>query len=65
MPINPDNLIPTFCKNCTHRFVCSIQGNIREQDVDVKEFNTENVGTKQSVSTINYVCRYKTIDTTV
>jgi len=65
MPINPDSQIPTFCKNCSHRFVCSIQDNIREQDVDVKNFNTENVATKQSVSTINYVCRYKAIDTSL
>jgi hypothetical protein len=65
MPINPENIIPTFCKNCTHRFVCSIQDKIRLQDTDVKNFNTENVSTKQSVSTINYVCRYKTLDLTV
>lgn len=64
MPINPDNIIPTYCKNCTHRFVCSIQSNIREQDADVKEFNSGNIATKQS-TTANYVCRYKTIDQTV
>jgi hypothetical protein len=65
VPINPDSQIPTYCKNCSHRFVCSIQNNIREQDADVKEFNTENVATRQSVSTINYSCRYKAIDPTV
>jgi len=65
MPINPITVIPNYCKNCTHRFVCSIQSNIREQDVDVKEFNADNAGTQQSVSTINYNCRYKTIDTTL
>jgi hypothetical protein len=65
MPINPDSQIPTFCKNCTHRFVCSIQQNIKEQDVDVKEFNADNTAVKQSVSSINYVCRYKGIDTTI
>jgi hypothetical protein len=64
MPINSDALIPNYCKNCTHRFVCSIQGNIREQDADVKNFNTDNAGTKQSVSTINYVCRYKALEPT-
>lgn len=65
MPINPDNIIPNYCKNCTHRFVCSIQSKILDQDADVKKFNTDNVTTKQSVSTINYVCRYKTLGTTV
>jgi hypothetical protein len=65
MPINPDSTIPTFCKNCTHRFVCSIQGNIKEQDTDVSKFNTDNAGTKQAVSSINYNCRYKTIDTSI
>lgn len=60
MPINPDSQIPKFCKNCTHRFVCSIQQNIREQDIDVTNFNTEHSNVKQSVSTINYVCRFKT-----
>lgn len=60
MPINPDTLIPTYCKNCTHRYVCSIQENIKEQDTDVDNFNTENANVRQSVSTINYVCRYKT-----
>jgi hypothetical protein len=65
MPINPTNTIPTFCKNCSHRFVCSIQSNIKAQDDDVKNFNTDNVSFNQSVSTINYVCRYKAIDPTV
>jgi hypothetical protein len=65
MPINPDSQIPIFCKNCTHRFVCSIQENFREQDADIKEFNAENIPTKQSVSSHNYVCRYKGIDTTI
>jgi len=65
MPINSASQIPSFCKNCTHRFVCSIQSNIRAQDVDVKEFNADNANVNQSVSTINYVCRYKTIDITV
>lgn len=65
MAINPDSVIPTFCKNCTHRFVCSIQQNIREQDADVKQFNTDNVSSKQSVSSTGYICRYKTIDTTL
>jgi hypothetical protein len=60
MPINPDTLIPAYCKNCTHRYVCSIQENIKEQDTDVTNFNTENANVRQSVSTINYVCRYKT-----
>lgn len=65
MAINPESIIPTYCKNCTHRFVCGIQDSIREQDADVKAFNSDNAGTKQSVSTINYVCRYKAIDPTV
>lgn len=65
MPINPDSTIPSFCKNCTHRFVCGIQSNIRAQDADISAFNSDNVGTKQSVGTINYVCRYKTVDTTI
>lgn len=65
MPINPVSTIPNYCKNCAHRFVCGIQASIRAQDTDVKNFNTENAGTSQSVSTINYVCRYKAIDPTV
>lgn len=65
MAINADANIPTYCKNCTHRWVCSIQENIRLQDKDVKDFNSSHSGTKQSVSTINYVCRYKTIDQTI
>lgn len=60
MPINPDALIPAYCKNCTHRYVCSIQENIKEQDADVADFNADNANVRQSVSTINYVCRYKT-----
>jgi hypothetical protein len=64
MPINPANLIPAYCKNCTHRFVCSIQSNIRAQDTDVKDFNTTNTATQQSTAA-SYVCRYKTIDPTV
>jgi hypothetical protein len=65
MGINTENIIPIYCKNCSHRFVCSIQEKIREQDADVKKFNTDNVNTKQSVSTVNYVCRYKAVDQTV
>jgi hypothetical protein len=65
MPINPSNIIPTFCKNCTHRFVCSIQDKIREQDADIKKFNSDNVPTQQSISSTGYICRYKTIDTSL
>lgn len=65
MAINSDANIPNYCKNCIHRYVCSIQNNIKLQDADVKSFNTDNVGTRQSVSTINYVCRYKAVDTTI
>lgn len=63
MPINPDSMIPIYCKNCTHKFVCSILPNIKEQETDVTNFNAEHVSTKQSVSSINYVCRYKTNET--
>jgi hypothetical protein len=65
MPINADANIPSYCKNCTHRFVCSILPNIKEQDGDITKFNSENIATKQSVSSINYVCRYKTVDAAV
>jgi hypothetical protein len=65
MPVNPNNLIPAFCKNCTHRFVCSLQDKIRLQDADVAQFNKDNVGQQQSVTAINYSCRFKAIDTTV
>lgn len=65
MPINPSNIIPKYCKNCTHRFVCAIQVNIREQDEDVAQFNSDNITTQQSVTSTNYSCRYKVIDTTV
>jgi hypothetical protein len=65
MAINPSSQWPTYCKNCIHRFVCGIQDTIREQDADVKKFNTDNVSTQQSVSSINYTCRYKGIDPTI
>lgn len=65
MPINTDSQIPTYCKNCTHRFVCSIQSNIQEQDTDVTVFNTDHAGSKQSIASVSYVCRYKANDTTV
>lgn len=56
---------PTYCKNCTHRYVCKIQENIANQDLDVKKFNSDHAGTLQSISSINYNCRYKTIDPAV
>ena len=65
MPINPSIQIPIFCKNCTHRFVCSIQGNIKEQDNDVTQFNTDNTATGQRVTAQNYSCSYKAIDETL
>lgn len=65
MPINPSTIIPAFCKNCAHRFVCSIQETIREQEADVKKFNEENKPLTQSISATSYICHYKLTDTTV
>lgn len=65
MAINNSSQIPVFCKNCSHRFVCSIQANFKEQDKDVTEFNTGNTATGQRVTAQNYSCTYKGIDTTI
>jgi hypothetical protein len=51
--------VPTYCTNCSHEVVCGIQDTIVAQDADVQEFNTDNKPRLQSVSSINYNCRYK------
>jgi hypothetical protein len=51
--------VPTYCLNCAHKVVCGIQDTIVAQDADVTNFNKDNVTRQQSVSSINYNCRYK------
>lgn len=51
--------VPPYCQNCEHGVVCGIQDTILAQDVDVKKFNDDNKPRLQSVSSINYNCRYK------
>lgn len=51
--------VPSYCLNCVHKVVCGIQDTIIEQDEDVKDFNDDNKTRLQSVSSINYNCRYK------
>lgn len=64
MAINPTNLQPNYCKNCTHRFICSIQVKFLEQDNVIKKFNTDNISTQQSTSG-QHLCRFKTIDPSI
>lgn len=64
MAINPSNVIPNYCKNCTHRFVCSIQLNFKKQDDVIKQFNIDNTKTQQS-TTGSHLCRYKSIDISI
>ncbi len=52
--------IPPYCSNCTHKSVCKIQINISDMDKLVDVFNKDNASTLQSVSSINYNCRFKT-----
>jgi hypothetical protein len=51
--------VPAYCANCEHKVVCGIQDTIVAQDADVSEFNTTNAPRLQTVSSINYNCRYK------
>ena len=51
--------VPAYCSNCQHKVVCGIQDTIVGQDEDVKEFNDTNKTRLQTVSSINYNCRYK------
>jgi hypothetical protein len=51
--------VPAYCGNCAHKVVCGIQDTIVGQDEDVKEFNDTNKTRLQTVSSINYNCRYK------
>ena len=50
---------PTYCTNCEHSAVCKILENIELMDKIVDDFNLSHKSTLQSVSSINYNCRYK------
>ena len=50
---------PTYCTNCEHKAVCKILENIESMDKEVDKFNLAHKSTLQSVSSINYNCRYK------
>jgi len=64
MPINPNSNIPNYCKNCLHRFVCSIISSISEHEKKVKDFNDEYKKYTQSITNTNYICGYKIKDDT-
>lgn len=65
MAINPSATHPSYCKNCSHRFVCDIQEAIRNMDKAIEDFNTDNSGNGQKLISQNYSCAYKQIDQTV